>query len=390
MNKKRIAFCGTRGIPANYGGFETAVENITGYFLNADYECDVFCRDATGSNQTGEYQGRNLIFIKGSKNRKLDTFISSIKTGLYIFRNRKKYHHVFWFNNANLLGILLTLLSLVPTTVNTDGLEWKRSKWSLPFKIYYFLSTIIIVVFCKRLISDSTSIQRYYKTKFLKNTIFIPYGAPKIKEISQKRENEIMNMYNLQNDKYFLQITRFEPDNLPLQIVEAFIRSDLSKQGYQLVVVGFNNDSEYAKKVKMYSETKGVKVLDAIYNQEILTALRKNCFSYIHGNSVGGTNPALLEAMASCKRVLAIDCVFSHEVLGEQGVYFKTKCIEAGIKEVLKLRNQSNELKKRVHDKYNWESVSECYIEISENKWTIYKRRIETIDEEAISIKVIS
>src|SRR5512138_737182 len=123
MKRRTIAFCGTRGLPANYGGFETAVDEISRRFVSVGYTCEVFTRTGQSDTETHTtHQGRRLVYIKGSRYRKLDTFISSIRTGLYLLSHRRSYQHVFWFNNANLPGILLTRFARIPMTVNTDGL----------------------------------------------------------------------------------------------------------------------------------------------------------------------------------------------------------------------------------------------------------------------------
>ena len=141
---KPVAFCGTRGVPANYGGFETAVDEISRRLASRDLNCVVFCRASSRNRMPKWHNGRRLVYVKGSRVRALDTFVSAFQTGWHLLRHRGEYGHVFWFNNANLPGILLTLLARVPTSVNTDGLEWRRAKWSPPFKAYYFLSSFLI------------------------------------------------------------------------------------------------------------------------------------------------------------------------------------------------------------------------------------------------------
>jgi glycosyltransferase involved in cell wall biosynthesis len=370
--EKRIAFCGTRGIPANYGGFETAVDEISRKIVEQGLEVDVFCRSTNPSNPT-KHQGRKCIFIRSIKSRKLDTVVSSIFTGLYLLHHRNQYSHVFWFNNANLPGILLTLLARIPTTINTDGLEWRRKKWSLPFKGYYLLASFLISLLCGRLISDSRSIQNFYWQTFKKRTLYIPYGSPRLPEVSQTEQLKILDQYSLVPGSYLLQITRFEPDNYPLEIAKGFISSGLQKQGYKHVVVGLNGVTPYSQALQALSQEPGVVVLPAVYDPSVLYALRRNCFCYVHGNSVGGTNPALLEAMATCPRVLAIDCVFSRETLGDTGSYFMPQSISDDIRRVMASCNQRNQLGDRVYRNYQWEAVSQAYMAVAEGKDPAYE-----------------
>ncbi|MBU0982471.1 MAG: DUF1972 domain-containing protein [candidate division Zixibacteria bacterium] len=374
---KRIAFCGTRGVPANYGGFETAVDEISRRFVDGSYACDVFCRTTGTTGGPSTHAGRNLVYVKGSRNRKLDTFVSAVRTGWYLLKNRSRYSHVFWFNNANLPGILMTRLAGIPTTVNTDGLEWRRAKWAWPFKLYYFLSTALISVVCPSLVSDSYAIQAYYRRTFRSRTNFIPYGAPDIPKVSRRRQDDILRNLNLEAGKYFLQITRIEPDNLPLNVVEAFHNTDLGRRDMKMVVVGYKDSTAYAQRLIAYDGRHGIQVRNATYDQDVLFTLRSNCHCYVHGNSVGGTNPALLEAMATCPRIMAIDCEFSHEVLGATGRYFDRHDIEPTFRTILEMEDQSVAMRERVDGFYQWDAVAESYARLAEGWSADYPEQLE-------------
>ncbi len=358
---KPVAFCGTRGLPANYGGFETAVDEISRRFVDLGQECVVFCRRSSNEDQPDSHEGRRLKYVSGSRRRSLDTFVSAFQTGWHLLRHRGEYSYVFWFNNANLPGILLTLLARLPLAVNTDGLEWRRAKWKKPFKLYYFLSSALISLLCKDLISDSWEIQSYYRRTFLKRTWFIPYGVPQTPTPSPEREAEILDGYGVEPGRYFLQITRFEPDNLPLEAARAFRESGLGAAGYEFLLVGRQRDTPYTRRITSLSGEGGVCVADAVYDPEVIAALRNNCFCYVHGNSVGGTNPALLEAMASCARVLAVEGPFSREVLGETGLYFDPEGLVPALHSTLKSPENREALHDRVHHHYRWDAVTRSY-----------------------------
>ncbi|WP_438448539.1 DUF1972 domain-containing protein [Gorillibacterium sp. sgz5001074] len=377
VKRKVIAFCGTRGVPAQYGGFETAVDEITKRFIERNYECHVFCRHQEDQVKVGQHDGRTLIYVKGSKSRKLDTFVSSFRTGVYLLKNRKKYDYVFWFNNANLLGILLTLFTGIKFAVNTDGLEWRRAKWSLPFKAYYFLSSLLISLLCKNLISDSVAIQSYYKKVFHKKTQFIPYGVPEETDCSEQEAQDILKTYGLVENKYFLQVTRFEPDNLPLEAIKGFQSSKLYLRGYQYVLIGYKEETPYTIEIKACDGNEGVKVLPAIYDKKVLTALRKNSFCYVHGNSVGGTNPALLEAMQKCNRIMAIKGPFSSEVLGGLGMQFEVGELPVYFNQALAMEDQSAKMLHRLKQNYQWDDVAESYINLTEFKSANYKQGLD-------------
>jgi glycosyltransferase involved in cell wall biosynthesis len=371
-SRKGVIFCGTRGVPARYGGFETAVDEISRRFVAKGYDCAVVCRRSSGGEALHSHEGRKLVYVEGSRSRTLDTFASAIRTGLYLLRHRKAYDHAFWFNNANLPGILLTLAAGTPTSVNTDGLEWRRAKWRLPFKAYYYVASFLIARLCRCVISDSRAIQSYYERAFRRQTQFVPYGVPQSPAVSPQRRREILEAFGLEPQRYFLQITRFEPDNLPLEDAVAFRAAGLSRRRFKLLLVGYQHSSPYAQQIKEMSGTDGIMVVDALYDQEVLAALRQGCFCYVHGNSVGGTNPALLEAMASCPRVLAVDLPFSREVLGSTGYFFRLETMTSAFRDVLESPDRSAEMRQMVRSRYRWDEVAESYMRLAEGEPAAY------------------
>ena len=163
--------------------------------------------------------------------------------------------------------------------------------------------------------------------------------------------------------KFFLQITRIEPDNLPLEIVKEFCQSGIAKTGYKYVVVGFKDATSYSLKLKSYENNNCIVILPAIFDQEILYTFRNNCFCYVHGNSVGGTNPALLEAMQSCSRILAIML----DLIGKSWILWKlffTRSFEANISELSFIYRYRKKIKNRVIRAYQWDAVSAGYMAI--------------------------
>lgn len=370
--KETVAFCGTRGVPAKYGGFETAVDEISRRFVRRGYNCVVFGRTSSGDGKLRYHEGRRIIYVRGSSRYNLETFLASFQTGWHLLRHRREYDYVFWFNNANLPGIMLTLLARIPMSVNVDGLEWRRAKWSWPFKLYYFLSSFLVAKLCNNLISDSRAIQSYYKSTFFKETHFIPYGIPPRRAVSVDKRSAVLDQYGLTPGRYFLQITRFEPDNLPLSIASAFRAANLAEKGFKLVLVGYQHETPYAQRIKAMTQKDGVIVARSVYDPEVLAILRENCFCYVHGNSVGGTNPALLEAMASCPRVLAIEGPFSREVLGNTGHFFLPNDIVHPFYDVLDSPDQSAALRKRVQSRYRWDAVAGSYMRLVEGRPATY------------------
>lgn len=367
VGRGAVVFCGTRGVPAGYGGFETAVDETSRRFVQNGYDCVVVCRRSSYGDAPEAHEGRRLVYVEGSASAKLDTFVSAFETGWHLLRHRRAYRHVFWFNNANLPGILLTLLARLPMSVNTDGMEWRRAKWAWPFKAYYFLASFLVARLCGSLISDSKAMRSFYKDAFRKETECIPYGVPDIPSVSARRSSEILEGYGVEAGRYLLQITRFEPDNLPLEAVAAFRRADLARRGFKFLLVGYQRPTPYAQQIKgMAGEN--VLVADAVYDPEVVATLRRNCFSYVHGNSVGGTNPALLEAMATCPRVLAIDVPFSRELLGETGFFFRPDDLDAALHDLPGRADRAAEMTRRVSSLYRWDDVAQSYMHLVEGR----------------------
>jgi glycosyltransferase involved in cell wall biosynthesis len=355
-------------VPPNYGGYETTVNEVSRRFVKRGYTCVVYCRKSSYPGERPErHEGRKLVYVKGSSRPELDTFVSAFQTGWHLLRHRSEYDYVLWFNNANLPGIVMTLLAGLPMSINTDGLEWRRAKWRWPFKAYAFLASFLVSRICKSLISDARAIQSYYKKTFFKDTEFIPYGIPDVLDISSEKEAAVLERYGLEAGRYFLQLTRFEPENHVLDTAKAFRDAGLAKEGFKLLLLGYK-DSPYARQVKAMSGKDGIVVPDYESDPEVKTVLWSNCFCYVHGNSVGGTNPGLLEAMANCPRVIAIDVAFSREVLGDTGYFFTLDNMAKSLREVLNYPDRSAAMQNRVRSHYDWEAVAESYMRLVEGR----------------------
>ncbi len=210
------------------------------------------------------------------------------------------------------------------------------------------------------LISDSKAIQDYYRRRYKRNTYFIPYGA----NLYQSQNRAILEKFGLKAGEYFLQITRFEPENNPLLTRLAFEGLDTK---WKLVLVGgVTYPSAYSQRL-FSTEDPRVIFTGFIYDQDVLRELLTNCYAYIHGNEVGGTNPALLTAMGAGCFVLALDTPYNREVLGEAGIYFPPSV--TALREKMNWSLQEREEVARgkekaraiIRQRYNWEAVTDKY-----------------------------
>jgi glycosyltransferase involved in cell wall biosynthesis len=251
--------------------------------------------------------------------------------------------------------------------LNTDGLEWQRDKWGWIGKNYYKASEYISKWICPNLVSDSQGIHDYYKKRFNVNSTIIAYGANSPESYNDNEENIILKSFNLEKGKYFFQVTRFEPENNPLLAIKAFMKT---KTDYKYCLVGGGSyKSNYAKQIQdIANRNQNVVLPGFIYEKKILDVLWKNCFAYIHGNGVGGTNPALLQAMAAGQPIISLDCSFNRETLNHSAIFFKRSLSEMilALEKIICLSNQDrdNLISKnlqRIQEHYTWESITEKY-----------------------------
>jgi glycosyltransferase involved in cell wall biosynthesis len=248
-------------------------------------------------------------------------------------------------------------------------LEWKREKWGFIGKNYFKLSERISILVCKNLISDSKVIHNYYKLKYKADSTIIAYGADIPVQYPADNVTRVHNELGVAKHKYILQITRFEPENNPLLTLRAF---KLLKADFKCVLVGgAQNRTNYLEQIEQEKRNDERIVLPGfIYNKEKLEIIWQNAFCYVHGNSVGGTNPALLQAMAAGRPVVALDCIFNRETLDNKGFFFKRdpQNLFERLKYIIDHEKEADELAgkalERIKTVYNWELISDQYEEM--------------------------
>ena len=354
----RIAIIGTRGIPARYGGFETFAEEISRLLAENGINVYVQCEVNSYSKQT--YKNVNLFYSTVTKtDHPLKYYYEGIK---WAVRNSDI---VLAASSAGSFFYFLNIFRKKLIVTNPDGLEYQRRKWSLPKKIYLKLAEILAVKLSDYLIIDSESIKQYliktYRNAGNKIRV-IEYGA----WLNSDYDDTILSKYGLIHNKYYLVVCRLEPENNLDMIIEAFNEAITI---CPLVIVGNLNNSKYVKRlVALYSSGK-IRFTDGIYSREELNALRFSCKAYIHGHSVGGTNPSLLEAMASRNIILAHNNVFNREVTSGNQLYFSNseECRKR-INEIELLTPEEIERYKELSifnivEKYNWDNILRKYLE---------------------------
>src|ERR671921_1008378 len=311
-----IAMVGTRGVPARYGGFETAVEEIGRRLADAGHRVVVYCRTVPGAQESPqrEHLGMELVHLPAARRRSLETLSHTALSVRHLVSHRTDAAILFNAANAPLLPALRA--ARIPVATHVDGLEWKRAKWGGTGRRYYRAAEALAVRWSDALIADAQGIADYYRDAFAAPTTLLTYGAPLI-EPGADRLTEL----GLEPRGYHLVVARFEPENHVDVIVEGYAASTATKP---LVVVGSAPYADaYTARVHGLADDR-VRFLGGVWDQELLDQLYAHSLTYLHGHSVGGTNPSLLRAMGAGAASIAYDVSFNREVLREHGRYFRS------------------------------------------------------------------
>jgi len=354
----KIAIMGIRGIPANYGGFETFIEEMAPRLVSRGHDVTVYGRSNIIEHDGSFYKGVRIRILPTISHKYLDTVIHTLVCTLYSFF--LKYDVVFICNSANALFAVIPRLMGKPTIVNVDGLEWKRQKWNWAGKTFYRLSEFLATFLPSAIVSDAKEVQRYYWEKFSKESTYIPYGSP----VAPVSTNEILQRYQLAEREYVLYVSRMEPENNAHRVVEAFERTKTEKK---LVMVGdAPYSSDYITKLRSTRDPRII-FTGYVFGQGY-RELQSHSYFYVQATEVGGTHPALLEGMGYGNCVLANDVPEHREVLGDAGIYFNTHGSSLLGDKMQYLLNNPDVVQtyrravvKRVRQKYSWEKVTDDY-----------------------------
>ena len=351
---------GTRGVPARYGGFETAVEEIGSRLVDRGHEVVVYCRGAEDRSVV-EHLGMQLVHLPAAHRRSLETFSHTALSVSHLLTQRRTADAAVVFNAANAPFVPLLRARGIPVAVHVDGLEWQRSKWQGAGRRYYRQAESLAVRWADALIADARGIADYYAHQFGAPTELITYGAPLQEGTGTSRVEEL----DLSARGYHLVVARFEPENHVREIVAGYSRS---RARHPLVVVGSAPySSTYTAEIRSIADPDPrIRLLGGVWDQEQLDELYANALTYLHGHSVGGTNPSLLRAMGAGTAVLAYNVVFNREVLGERGWYFDgpeqlTPLLEAAEESTGLMEANGCALRERARRVYDWDDVTSAY-----------------------------
>lgn len=391
---QHVYIIGSKGIPAKYGGFETFVEKLSEYQVNTRIKYHVACM-LSNSKLSGfedkhfEYNGADCFNISVPNigpAKAVYYDIKALKYAVTLAEQANVTNPVFYVLACRIgpfIGSIKKKISEIggKLYINPDGHEWLRAKWSYPVRQYWKISEKLMIKYADRIICDSKNIQKYitneYK-KFNPKTTYIAYGTDISKSGLTRNDTSVREWYAkkaILENNYYLIVGRFVPENNYEVIIENFLKSKTDKDLVIITNVEKNRFFDNLEKRTKFSWDERVKFVGTVYNQELLKYIRENAFAYIHGHEVGGTNPSLLEALASSKLNLLLDVGFNREVGEESSVYWKKNSNDLAVKINLVEQLDADMITtyrslalNRIKSAYTWESIVTSY----ENLFLLY------------------
>ena len=356
----KLAILGTRGIPANYGGFETFAQELSVRLAARGHEVCVYGRSHYINRELQDFRGVKLCVLPSIPNKYLDTIVH---TSLSVFHALfRKYDAVLICNAANAFLCWIPRIVGQKTALNVDGIERLRKKWGLPGKLFYSLGERLALLTPNRIITDAEVIRDYYRSRYGRDTSFIPYGAT----VEDAGDSGVLEKFGLEPGRYLLYVSRLEPENNADLVIRAYLESGL--QEIPLVLVG---DAPYAgdylAELRKLADQGNIIMPGAIYGSGYFDLL-SHCACYFQGSEVGGTHPALLEAMGAGAAVVSHDTPENREVLGETGIICDFYD-QAGLSNIIsgmagdrsRFAEYGRKAKTRVKELYNWDKVTDQY-----------------------------
>ena len=361
----KIAFISTRGIPNNYGGFEQFAEHISVGLAQRGHEVTVYSPHYH-PYQEKEYKGVRIKHIYSPESW-MGSSLGSFFYDYACLKDALRNEHFDIIYEAGYTTIIPAYIRFNVKAIkspifvtNMDGLEYKRAKFNKLVQKFVYWEEQMAVKYSQFLIADNMGIHDYYKEHFGRESKFLAYGA----NIYDNYSEEFLKEYGLERNQYLLIVARLEPENNLSMAIEGYIASEIYGK-IPLVIVGKKNTPHGKHLVNTYSSYEHIRFTSGLYNFDKLNSLRYFSYAYFHGHSVGGTNPSLLEAMASECFILSHDNIFNKTVLGDNAIYYSDKDevtnllnkLEILIRERKQLYTTNN--LEVIRTQYSWEKLVE-------------------------------
>jgi glycosyltransferase involved in cell wall biosynthesis len=358
FKKMRIAILGTRGIPASYGGFETFAEHLSTRLVTRGHDVTVYCRSHYVSPRQLEYHGVRLKVLPTIRHKYFDTVVHTFLSSLDAAPRR--FDAALICNAANAPFAPILRLTGTPVAINVDGLEHKRKKWNWIGRQYYVLTERLATMFPNRIVTDAGVIKDYYLARYSAASTMIAYGS----EVERRPNPDVVRRWRVEPNRYVLYVSRLEPENNAHVVIEAFKKT---RTAHKLLIVG---DAPYAREYinDLKARARGDKRIiftGFVFGQDY-RALQQNAYCYVHATEVGGTHPALLEAMGFGNCVLTLAALENVEAVGDAAILWSDeKDLAHKLQRVLRdgslVHAYRNRAQARVLEHYTWDRVVDQY-----------------------------
>lgn len=377
---KNVFIIGSKGIPAKYGGFETFVENLTEKQSNKKIKYHVSC--LSNNKEEFEHNGARCFNVAvpniGPAKAVYYDLVALRECIKYIEENNinNPIVYVLACRIGPFIGFYKKQLRRLGGSlfVNPDGHEWKRAKWNAAIRQYWKLSEKLMVKHADLLVCDSLNIEKYIKEDYKRynpKTKFIAYGADTEKSKLEDDDDKLLSWYKdkkIKKKEYYLVVGRFVPENNYETMITEFMKSNTKKDFVLITNVEKNKFYDKLMIKTGFDKDPRIKFVGTVYNQELLKKIRENAYGYLHGHEVGGTNPSLLEALATTNLNLLLDVGFNREV-GLDGAKYFTKensnlatiIDELENLDEIRILCLGNKAKKRIEEAYSWEYIINEY-----------------------------
>lgn len=386
--RKAVYIIGSKGIPAKYGGFETFVEKLTEYQKDSNIQYYVACM-RENSAKSGitedrfEHNGAicfNVDVPNIGPARAIAYDIAAVNKAIELAKENKDEAPIFYILACRIgpfiSRIKRKILAIGGTLlVNPDGHEWLRAKWSMPVRKYWKFSEKLMVKHADLLVCDSKNIEQYIQEDYKQyqpETTYIAYGTDTAPSNLKAEDTKVRNWYQekgINENGYYLVVGRFVPENNYETMIREFIKSKSKKDFVLITNVEQNKFYDQLLQDTGFDKDPRVKFVGTVYDQELLKYIRENAFAYFHGHEVGGTNPSLLEALASTKLNLLLDVGFNREVGEDGAIYWKKDELASVIEEVEEfdqatIADLDFNSSKRILSAFTWEKIVSNYEEL--------------------------
>ncbi len=383
--KKSVYIVGSKGIPAKYGGFETFVEKLTACQKNSNIQYYVACMSENSAKSgiledTFEHNGAicyNIDVPKIGPARAIAYDIAALNKAIELAKQNQDSEPIFYILACRIGPFIGSIKKKIKALggkilVNPDGHEWLRAKWSMPVRKYWKISEALMVKHADLLVCDSENIESYIKVDYARHapkTTYIAYGTDTSKSKLSANDDKVQSWYRekgITENEYYLVVGRFVPENNYEAMIKGLMASHSKKDFVLITNVEENKFYNQLLKDTGFDKDPRVKFVGTVYDQELLKYIRENAFGYLHGHEVGGTNPSLLEALASTKLNLLLDVGFNREVGQDSAIYWKKddlarvieKAEELSPEAIAELDRKSNQ---RIADAFTWDKIVADY-----------------------------